>query len=175
MPTAPATSPEHLDLAVEGMTCAACAARVERSLNRLDGVTATVNLATERAAVDYDPQRLDASSIAEAVERAGYHAVLPRERPALDVDAAAAARRRLLISLGLTVPVALLSMIPALQFDGWQWVALALTTPVVAWGGWPFHRAAARGARHGVATMDTLVSLATLSAYGWSLWALAGG
>ena len=154
------------------MTCASCAARVERSLNRLDGVDATVNYATERATVTYDPRAVSEQRLAAAVEAAGYHALLPAhpEPPADD-----SGRRRLIAAAALSVPVAAIAMLPPLQFAGWEWVAFALTTPVVLWAGLPFHRAAWRSLRHGTATMDTLVSIGTLAAWAWSTAALVRG
>jgi P-type Cu+ transporter len=166
-----ATTSARLDVPIEGMTCASCAARIERRLNRLDGVDATVNYATERAAVRFDPGRVGPDDLLAAIEQIGYHASLPGSAGTA-ADAAAALLRRLVASTALALPVAVLSMTPSLQFRGWQWVALALATPVVAWGGWPFHRAAVLNLRHRSATMDTLVSLGTLAAYGWSLVAL---
>ncbi|MGL6278491.1 MAG: heavy metal translocating P-type ATPase, partial [Gaiella sp.] len=168
--------PDRLELAIEGMTCASCATRVEKRLNRLEGVEATVNYATERASVRFDPLRVSPEALVASVEAAGYHAALPRptrETAATsDDDPAARWRLRLAVSAALTLPVLLLAMVPPLQFDGWQWVSLVLATPVVLWGGWPFHRAAAINLRHGNATMDTLISVGTLAAWGWSLVAL---
>jgi P-type Cu+ transporter len=165
----------RLDLPIEGMTCASCAARVEKKLNKLDGVSATVNYATETATVQYDPQQAEPEALVEAVESAGYHAVLRRE----DEEAARSVhdpvrdlRLRLAISAALSAPVLLLAAIPQLQFDYWQWLSLQLATPVVFWGGWPFHRAALVNLRHGAATMDTLISLGTIAAWGWSVVAL---
>jgi Cu+-exporting ATPase len=165
---------ERVELPIEGMTCASCAARIEKRLNRLDGVSATVSYGTETATVAFDPGRASPETLAAAVEAAGYRAVLPAEgvRAEPVVDAAAAWRRRLVVSAVLTAPVLALSMVPSLQFDYWQWVALALATPVVLWGGWPFHRAALANLRHGAATMDTLISVGTFAAWGWSLVAL---
>ena len=173
-------STQHLDLPIEGMTCASCAARIERRLNRLEGVTATVNYATEKAAVDFDADTVSPEELVGQVEAAGYSAALaasdaPAPEPAAGDERdpeTEALRRRLLISAALSLPVLLLSMIPALQFDNWQWLALDLATPVVVWGAWPFHRAAWVNLRHGAATMDTLVSLGVLAAFGWSLYAL---
>jgi Cu+-exporting ATPase len=169
------------DLVIGGMTCASCATRVERKLNRLDGVTATVNFATEAARVSF-PETLTVGDLIAAVERTGYTAALPAPPDAgRDADAAASSRRplrlRMLVSVALAVPVVLLAMVPALQFPDWQWVSLAAATPVATWGAWPFHRAALISARHGAATMDTLVSLGVSAAYLWSLYALflAGG
>ncbi|MEH3055083.1 MAG: heavy metal translocating P-type ATPase [Patulibacter minatonensis] len=172
---------DALELAVEGMTCAACAARVERSLGRLDGVHARVNLATERAVVHVtDDSPADAQALIDAVRWAGYDAALLGAR---DEDAAERAayregrrlRQRAIVSAALSLPVLVLAMIPSLQFDGWQWVALVLTTPVVAWAGLPFHRATLRGLRHGTTTMDTLISLGTVAAFAWSVVALLFG
>jgi P-type Cu+ transporter len=162
---------EHVDLAIEGMTCAGCAARVEKTLNGLDGVSATVNLATERAAVDFDPALAAPSALVEAVQGAGYGAV-PAAAARPDHDRARPLRRRLALSALLTLPTVALAMVPALRFDGWGWLSLALATPVVLWGGWPFHRAALANLRHRAATMDTLVSVGTLAAWGWSVAAL---
>ncbi|WP_405019506.1 heavy metal translocating P-type ATPase [Kitasatospora sp. NBC_00070] len=167
---------DRVELAIGGMTCASCAARIEKKLNRMDGVEATVNYATEKAQVDFAPEVSVADLIA-TVERTGYTAELPAPPATADAPAEPPAqpdplRERLLISAALSVPVVLLSMIPALQFDNWQWLAFALTGPVVVYGGLPFHRAAWTNLRHGAATMDTLVSLGTLAAFGWSVWAL---
>lgn len=169
-----------IDLEITGMSCASCAARIEKKLNRLDGVGATVNYATEKASVTapagYDPQIL----IAE-IEKAGYAAALPRRSP--DSEATAAPddpelgllRRRLITATALAGPVIAMAMIPALQFHHWHWVSLALTAPVVLWCGLPFHAAAWTNLRHGAATMDTLVSIGTMAAFGWSLYALIFG
>jgi Cu+-exporting ATPase len=162
------------------MTCASCAARIEKKLNRLDGVTATVNYATEKAAVTF-AEPVTARDLVARVEATGYTATLPparqRDQPAPpeERDGTAALRRRLVISLLLTVPVVLMAMVPALQVDYWQWLSLILASPVVVWGALPFHRAAAANARHGAATMDTLISLGVGAAYLWSLWALFVG
>ena len=167
---------KHLDLELAGMTCASCATRIERRLNRLDGVSASVNYATERAAVDFDPQRATADELLEAVATAGYRAQLPADRSAGDEgppdQGAQELRRRVVLCGALTLPVLLLAMIPALQFDRWQWLSMLLATPVVIWGAWPFHRAAWMNLRHGAATMDTLVSLGVLAAWTWSMYAL---
>ncbi|WP_457032379.1 heavy metal translocating P-type ATPase [Kitasatospora sp. P5_F3] len=168
---------DRVELAIGGMTCASCAARIEKKLNRMDGVEATVNYATEKAQVDFAPEVSVADLIA-TVERTGYTAELPAPPATADTPAEPQPdplRERLLISAALSVPVVLLSMIPALQFDNWQWLTFALTGPVVVYGGWPFHRAAWTNLRHGAATMDTLVSLGTLAAFGWSVWALFFG
>jgi Cu+-exporting ATPase len=170
------TPQQHIELAIGGMTCASCAARVEKKLNRMEGVRATVNFATEKASVDYAPG-VTLDDLITTVVDTGYTAVPPApETPAgEDADDLAPLRRRLLATAVLAVPVIVLSMVPALQFRYWQWVAFALATPVVAYGGLPFHRAAWTNLRHGAATMDTLVSLGTLAAYGWSVWALLLG
>ena len=161
------------ELDISGMTCAACAARIERRLNRTDGVSATVNYATERARVCFDPQMIDIAAVITAVERTGYGARLSGN----DTDAAADARladlrRRLVVAVIGGIPVLVLSMVPSTQFDGWQWVALVLATPVTLWSAWPFHRAMAANLRHRQATMDTLVSVGVSAAWAWSLWAL---
>ncbi|MFF6977689.1 heavy metal translocating P-type ATPase [Streptomyces sp. NPDC008343] len=176
-PGAPATAgPSQVELLIGGMTCASCAARVEKKLNRMDGVTATVNYATEKAKVSF-PAGIQVADLIATVERTGYTAEEPAPpQPTSDEPPADAEltgyHRRLTVCALLAVPVILLSMIPALQFDNWQWLALTLASPVVVWGGLPFHRAAFTNARHGAATMDTLISMGTLAAYGWSLWAL---
>ena len=169
----------ELELPVQGMTCASCANRIERKLNKIEGVEATVNYATERASVSFDPAAVEPDSLIEAVEEAGYRAELPASGGREGGDAPDAEerelntlRRRLVVSAALSLPILLMSMIPALQFDYWQWLSLQLATPVVLWGGWPFHRAAWQNLRHATATMDTLISLGTLSAYAWSVVAL---
>ncbi|WP_326670101.1 heavy metal translocating P-type ATPase [Streptomyces sp. NBC_01257] len=198
----PAAEDSEAEFTIGGMTCASCAARVEKKLNRMDGVTATVNYATEKARVAFGPGTGIADLIA-TVERTGYTAQ-PVERPAPASPSPAAEvpptpgadlgtgpdpepdaqpgpapdtaldslRQRLIVSAVLSAPVVLLAMIPALQFDNWQWLSLTLAAPVVVWGGLPFHRATWTNLRHGAATMDTLVSVGTLAAFGWSLWAL---
>ncbi|MEV6978019.1 heavy metal translocating P-type ATPase [Kitasatospora sp. NPDC093806] len=178
---------ERVELAIGGMTCAACAARIEKKLNRMDGVEATVNYATEKARVEFGPDVSVADLIA-TVENTGYTAELPpppvaAAAPAAERAGAAAASApqsdplldRLLISAVLSLPVVLWSMIPTLQFTNWQWLSFALAGPVVVYGGLPFHRAAWTNLKHGAATMDTLVSLGTLAAFGWSFWALFWG
>jgi Cu+-exporting ATPase len=165
---------DHVDLALEGMTCASCATRIEKRLNRLDGVAATVNLATELAAVDFDPARVTLVDLVQAVEAAGYHASPAGDTLAED-DPSRPYRARLALAIALSTPLAVVAMIPAAQFDGWEWLALGLATPVVFWSGWPFHRAAALNARHLAVTMDTLVSLGTLAAWTWSTVVLAAG
>jgi len=167
------TTPAPVELAIEGMTCASCANRIERKLNKMPGVSATVNYATETATVSL-PDGTAVDDAIATVEQAGYGARRPEpEQP--DVDALAPLRRRLVVSTVLAVPVVALSMVPAFQFPWWQWVALVLAAPVATWGAWPFHRAAALNARHGSATMDTLVSLGIVAAGLWSLWALVFG
>ena len=161
-------APERVQLDIGGMTCAACAARIERKLNRLDGVEAAVNYATEQASVSYDPAQADPAALMAAVASIGYSASRPAAGRGDAASAERALRRRLLLAVTFSVPLALVSMVPPLMFDGWEWVALALAAPVVLWAGWPFHRAAALNARHGAATMDTLISIGTLAALGWS-------
>ncbi|WP_392753693.1 heavy metal translocating P-type ATPase [Streptomyces sp. LN590] len=226
---APAAASSEAELVIGGMTCASCAARIEKKLNRMDGVTATVNYATEKARVEFGAgTRLD--DVIATVEKTGYTAqplqwpaptppaspvpppatertppaddtgltekavtdaadtedtvdATPLARPTVTADAAdtdaadalAALRQRLIVSAVLAAPVVLLAMVPAFQFDNWQWLSLTLAAPVVVWGGLPFHRASGTNLRHGAATMDTLVSIGTLAAFGWSLWALFFG
>ncbi|CAN5840779.1 heavy metal translocating P-type ATPase [soil metagenome] len=165
------TPETRVDLALEGMTCAACATRIERKLNKLEGVEASVNYATEQAAVRYDAGRVAVADLVQAVEAAGYHARRSADASHAD-DRARELRMRLAVAIGLTVPLTVLAMIPPLQFGGWEWLAFALATPVVLWAGLGFHRAAARGARHLAATMDTLISIGTLAAWVWSAVAL---
>ncbi|MFG2600773.1 heavy metal translocating P-type ATPase [Streptomyces sp. NPDC048462] len=206
---APAAESSEAEFTIGGMTCASCAARVEKKLNRMDGVTATVNYATEKARVLFGPETGVADLIA-TVQKTGYTAEpVRRPTPAEAAPTASAAeageaptppaaapddstgpdgpdgstdtetdtalaslRQRLIVSAVLAAPVVLLAMVPALQFDNWQWLSLTLAAPVVVWGGLPFHRATWTNLRHGAATMDTLVSVGTLAAFGWSLWAL---
>ncbi|MEV4197745.1 heavy metal translocating P-type ATPase [Micromonospora globbae] len=172
------TAPNLIELSIGGMTCASCAARIEKKLNRMDGVSASVNYATEKATVRYADDVTPDDLIA-TVEKTGYTAKLPpppasAAEPAAEapVDELRRLRTRLWASVALTVPVIVLAMVPAWQFDYWQWLSLTLAAPVVVWGGLPFHRAALVNLRHGAATMDTLVSVGTLAAFGWSLWAL---
>ncbi|MEU0943909.1 heavy metal translocating P-type ATPase [Streptomyces canus] len=176
--TAPTAPVSEVELVIGGMTCASCAARVEKKLNRMDGVSATVNYATEKAKVVY-PGGIEVADLIATVVKTGYTAQEPApaaQRPDDDRDPELAdLRQRLFVSVSLAVPVVALSMIPALQFDNWQWLALTLASPVVVWGAWPFHQAAWTNVRHGAATMDTLVSVGTLAAFGWSLWALFFG
>lgn len=179
---------------IAGMTCASCASRIERKLNKVDGVEATVNFATETAQVHH-PDSVSTSDLADVVAAAGYSASTRRpphtrgdsdaEHGHHDSEAghghmdhggdAAALRQRLIISAALSIPVVALAMIPAIQFDNWQWLSLTLAAPVVVWGAWPFHRATWTNARHGATTMDTLVSIGILAAFGWSLYALFFG
>jgi P-type Cu+ transporter len=173
----------QVELVIGGMTCASCANRIEKTLNKLDGVTATVNYATEKARVSFG-DAVSTDELVAAVEAAGYTAQLPsppksaETREASDPEAAdptTSLRQRLLVSLVLTVPVIAMAMVPALQFTNWQWLSLTLAAPVVAWGAWPFHKAAWANLRHGTATMDTLISMGTLAALGWSVYALFWG
>ena len=173
---------QQVELAITGMTCASCANRIERKLNKLDGVTATVNYATEKARVTWSGD-LTPEQLVDTVAAAGYTAALPAPpaagQPAEGTspadDATAALRQRLLVSTLLTVPVIAMAMVPALQFDAWQWLSLTLAAPVVVWGALPFHRAAWTNARHATATMDTLISVGTLAAFAWSVYALFFG
>lgn len=183
MTTASGTEAREVRLDLEGMTCASCVARIERRLNRLGGVEATVNFATEQATVRCEPS-VTAEDLVAAVEAAGYHArpVVSRAHPdgadgAQRVQRAPVGvlRRRLVLAVALSVPVALMAMLPPLQFSGWEWLALALSTPVVFWCGIGFHRAAVMSARHAAATMDTLISMGTLAAWLWSTVVLIGG
>jgi Cu+-exporting ATPase len=168
------TQSVRVELALEGMTCASCATRIEKRLNKLEGVAATVNFATEQATVSFDAERVSVDDLIAAVEAAGYHASLPREALG-EEDPTRPYRLRLLVAAALSAPVAVLAMLPPTQFPHWEWLALVLATPVVFWGGWPFHRAAALNARHLVATMDTLISIGTLAAWAWSTVVLVGG
>ncbi|SFL47276.1 heavy metal translocating P-type ATPase [Leifsonia sp. CL147] len=170
----PSGATTDVELEVGGMTCASCALRIEKKLNRLDGVSATVNYATEKARVAI-PAGMSVQEVIAEVERTGYTAALPATAPPRGEDAdpeLTGLRQRLIGSVVLAVPVIVLAMVPAFQFTYWQWLSLVLAAPVVVWGGWPFHRAAAVNARHGAATMDTLVSIGTLAAFAWSLYAL---
>ncbi|MBT2528107.1 copper-translocating P-type ATPase [Streptomyces sp. ISL-99] len=184
---APTVDTSQVELSIGGMTCASCAARIEKKLNRMDGVYATVNYATAKAKVSY----VDGVAVADliaTVEKTGYTAERPAppaaapptqdtaaERRHGDDPQLVSLRQRLLVSLALSLPVVVLAMVPFLQFDNWQWLSLTLAAPVVVWGGLPFHRATWTNIRHGAATMDTLVSVGTLAAFGWSLWALFFG
>jgi Cu+-exporting ATPase len=176
------TTDVTIDLAITGMTCASCANRIQRKLNKIDGVEATVNYATEKAHVAYaDPVTTD--DLVAAVEAAGYTATLPTPEPDESGDAGGdaaidptrALRDRVVVSALLSVPVVAMAMWPLLQVDGWQWLSLTLAAPVVVWGAWPFHRATWANLRHGAATMDTLVSIGVLAAFGWSVHALLWG
>ncbi|OKJ16898.1 heavy metal translocating P-type ATPase [Kitasatospora sp. CB01950] len=181
MTTQAAPASTEVELRIGGMTCASCAARIEKKLNRMDGVQASVNYATEKAKVVIDGP-VEVSDLIATVEATGYTAALP-EPPAEErggaaeetVDELAPLRQRLITALALAVPVIAMAMVPALQFDNWQWLSLTLAAPVVTYAAWPFHRAAWTNAKHGAATMDTLVSLGTGAAFLWSLWALFFG
>jgi Cu+-exporting ATPase len=175
------TAEQQVQLAVAGMTCSSCAARIEKKLNKLDGVRATVNFATEKATVSF-PAGITPDDLVHTVVATGYQAHVQEPSGAghahdhmQDDYSAATLRDRLVVSAALAIPVLVIAMIPAAQFRGWQWVVLALTTPIVAWGSWPFHAATVRNARHGASTMDTLVSVGITAAYLWSLWALIFG
>ncbi len=193
-PSADATGTgRHLDLQITGMTCAACAMRIEKKLNRLDGVRASVNYATEKASVDLDAEQSTEAVIA-AVEAAGYGASLPAPPRSMQADGKDAPdlaagsigsdrddpaderlrslRHRVIGTAALTLPVVVLSMVPAMQFRFWQWLAFALAAPVVTWGAWPFHRVAVKNLRAGTSGMDTLISIGVIAAFGWSTWAL---
>ncbi|MFF3565931.1 heavy metal translocating P-type ATPase [Streptomyces sp. NPDC002574] len=188
LPPAAAAAVTELELEIGGMTCASCAARVEKKLNRMDGVTATVNYATEKAKVAFG-DGIGVTDLIATVEATGYTAALPAPpapaAPPGDAAAASSApsapdelttlRQRLVTAVVLAVPVIAMSMVPALQFTNWQWLSLTLAAPVVAYAAWPFHRAAWTNLRHGATTMDTLISLGTLAAFGWSVWALFFG
>ena len=171
---------DEVTLDLQGMTCASCAARIERKLNKLDGVEASVNYATEQASVSFDTTHVAFEDLVHAVEAAGYGAALPRAAgegtQAAEVERATRLlRMRLSVAAVLTTPLVFLAMIEQLQFSGWDWLALALATPVVFWAGWPFHRAAALNARHAAATMDTLISIGTLAAWVWSAVVIVAG
>jgi len=168
----------QVELPITGMTCASCANRIERKLNKLEGVTASVNYATEKAAVTYEDEAISADDLVAAVRAAGYDATLPAaagEEAVAEIDPTLALRTRLIVSAALSLPLLLLSMIPALQVDDWQWLAWNLATPVVLWAGWPFHKAAWANLKHATATMDTLISVGTLAAWTWSVVALYAG
>ncbi|MCD2440943.1 heavy metal translocating P-type ATPase [Agromyces sp. SYSU K20354] len=183
--SAPPSGITGLELEIGGMTCASCAMRIEKKLNRLDGVTATVNYATEKAKVTV-PDGYDPTLLIAEVEKTGYTAAVPAPKTAADDAGTTGAhddadpelqslRTRLIVSIVLTVPVIAMAMIPALQFTYWQWASLALAAPVIVWGALPFHRAAWTNLRHGAATMDTLISIGTSAAFLWSLYALFFG
>ncbi|MGH3358925.1 MAG: heavy metal translocating P-type ATPase [Nocardioidaceae bacterium] len=168
---------DRIDLAIGGMTCASCANRVERKLNKLDGVTATVNYATEKARVEFS-DGVSTEDLVAAVEQAGYKATPPEgdvAEPAADDDPSRPLRQRLIVSAVLSIPVVAMAMVTPLQFEYWQWLSLTLAAPVVVWGAWPFHQAAWTNLRHGTSTMDTLISMGTLAALGWSVYALFWG
>ena len=167
-------APSRVSLDIEGMTCASCAARVEKRLNKLEGVDASVNFATEVASVQYDSERVMLDELLGAVESAGYSAALRKDRPS-EQDPVRPLLVGLVSAAALTLPLVLLAMVSPLQFNGWEWVAFALATPVVLWAGLPFHRAAALNARHFAATMDTLISIGTLAAWAWSFVVLVAG
>ncbi|WP_151640979.1 cation-translocating P-type ATPase [Corynebacterium sp. 11A] len=188
------TAMEHVDLGITGMTCTSCSSRVERKLNKLEGTQATVNFATETARITFDPALHSTADFLDVVRTTGYDAFIMSDSTAAPVDAAAPAseaaadaparaeqeharyqaelKQRVIVSALLALPVMLLSMVPALQFQYWQWAALTLAAPVYVWGGWPFHRACVRNARHGAFTMDTLISMGTTAAFLWSLYSL---
>lgn len=169
---------ERVVLAVEGMTCASCASRIERKLNKVDGVEASVNYALGQASVEFDADQVAPTALVEVVERSGYTASLPDRGHAASAPEAhdgTTLGLRLIVAAALSFPILAVSMVPALQFDYWQWVALVLATPVVLWAGWPFHAAAWRHARRASATMDTLISIGTLAAWTWSVAAIAIG
>jgi P-type Cu+ transporter len=177
--TTDAGAGQSTELAIGGMTCASCAARVEKKLNRLEGVSASVNYATEQARVDH-PAHVTPEELIATVEATGYTATIPAPRADAtpqteETDPNRSLRDRLIVSALLSLPVLVLSMVPPLQFDNWQWLALTLTSPVVVWGALPFHRAAWTNLRHGAATMDSLISSGVLAAYLWSLYALFFG
>ena len=173
----PSASIVEVELAVQGMTCGACAARIEKKLNEMDGVEAAVNYATETAMVAFDGSTLTEAFIIDAVESAGYGARKVDDEPFDDdlEERLRHARLRLVVSAVFTIPVVLLSMVPAFMFDGWQWWAMALSAPVVTWGAWPFHVSAAKNARHATSTMDTLISVGIIAATVWSVWAVVWG
>ncbi|MEU1283148.1 heavy metal translocating P-type ATPase [Kitasatospora sp. NPDC005856] len=180
--TTQAPASAEVELSIGGMTCASCAARIEKKLNRMDGVTASVNYATEKAKVTFEGG-VEVADLIATVEATGYTAALPKPpvtegagaEQAEPADGLAPLRQRLFTAVALAVPVIAMAMVPALQFDNWQWLSLTLAAPVVTYAAWPFHRAAFTNARHGAATMDTLVSLGTIAAFLWSLWALFFG
>ncbi|MDX6315872.1 MAG: P-type Cu+ transporter, partial [Streptomyces sp.] len=171
----------EVELAIGGMTCASCAARIEKKLNRMDGVEATVNYATEKAKVTFQSD-VDVADLISTVELTGYTAALPvvgapesAGEGATEPDELASLRQRLITAVVLAVPVIAMAMVPALQFTNWQWLSLTLASPVVVYAAWPFHKAAWTNLRHGAATMDTLISVGTGAAFAWSLWALFFG
>jgi Cu+-exporting ATPase len=165
---------ERVRLDIGGMTCAACAARIERKLNKLDGVEASVNFATDQATVAFDAAHLSVADLIKTVEATGYTAALPSAHEHA-LDSTDALRRRLVLAIALSIPLVVMAMIPPAQFANWEWVAFALSAPVIFWSGLGFHRAALKNARHRAATMDTLISLGTLAAFVWSAVVLIGG
>ncbi len=165
---------QTIELDVQGMTCASCAARIEKRLNRLEGVNATVNYATEKATV-HAGKTTTAQTLIDTIEKTGYHATLPTESPRDPDLELRQLRRRLITCAVLSLPVIIISMVPAWQFPWWQWVSFGLAGVVVIWGAWPFHRATLLNLQHGNATMDTLISIGTLAAFGWSAYALLFG
>jgi P-type Cu+ transporter len=165
---------DQVRLEIGGMTCASCAARIEKRLNRLEGVHANVNYATEEASVSFDRSAVDVAALVEAVESVGYRAEFPTDE-AVEDDSLRKLRPRLVVAVALTTPLVLLTMVPSLEFAGWEWLALVLATPVVLWAGWPFHRAALLNARHAAVAMDTLISIGTIAALAWSAAVLVGG
>jgi len=188
--TATDPGPSRIDLPIRGMTCASCAAKIEKRLNAIDGVAATVNYATDKATVTYEANAVTPAELCDAVASLGYEAHVPAPLEAHHeaahpgdhhggmhdhTEPVEQARQRLVITAALAIPVIALSMIPALQFDEWMWLAFALASPVVVWGAWPFHRATWVNLRHGATTMDTLISIGVLAAYGWSVYALFWG
>lgn len=187
--TNPTLELAHIDIGVTGMTCTSCSSRVERKLNKLAGVQATVNFATETAAIDFDPEVSSQDQLVQTIQKTGYGAFVlgnqedsieeaPQELPSVDharLQELAELKQRFIVSALLGVPVMVLSMVPALQFDFWQWACLTLAAPVFVWGGWPFHKATWANLRHGAFTMDTLISLGTTAAFLWSLVALFVG
>ncbi|MFE5840695.1 heavy metal translocating P-type ATPase [Streptomyces niveus] len=185
--SAPPTAAVDVELAIGGMTCASCAARIEKKLNRMDGVEATVNYATEKAKVSYRGEAVSVGDLIATVEATGYTAAEPPPPRAAGGEVSSRSaeekaddelrplRQRLITAVVLSVPVIAMAMIPALQIEYWQWLSLTLAAPVVTYAAWPFHRAAWKNARHGAATMDTLISVGTSAAFLWSLWALFFG
>jgi Cu+-exporting ATPase len=173
----PPASIVEVELAVQGMTCGACAAKIQKELNEITGVEAAVNYATESAMVAFDGESVSEATVIKAIEHAGYSARVMDDQP-FDDDLEArlrAAAIRLGVSVAFTIPVVLLSMVMAWQFHNWQWWAMGLSAPVVTWGAWPFHKTAFRNAMHGSSTMDTLISVGVIAATAWSIWAVVWG
>jgi Cu+-exporting ATPase len=173
----PPASIIEVELAVQGMTCGACAAKIQKELNEISGVEAAVNYATESAMVAFDGDSVSEATVIKAIEHAGYSARVMDDQPFDDdLDARLrAAAIRLGVSVAFTIPVVLLSMVMAWQFHNWQWWAMGLSAPVVTWGAWPFHKTAFRNAMHGTSTMDTLISVGVIAATAWSIWAVVWG